>query len=63
MDRVTTDEDRDGAEEFHLGPAWVGDADCCGKPVGCTNVGDGCLLRNHPWKRRNVRSPGDVPTA
>lgn len=36
-----------------FGRAWAVNTTCCSKPVGCTNMSDQCLMRNHPWKRRN----------
>lgn len=26
-------------------------ANCCGKPVGCTNQNPGCVYLSHPYKR------------
>lgn len=43
--------DGNSPEEFHMGPAWVQGSQCCGKPVGCTNMSDQCRMLNHPWKR------------
>lgn len=42
------------SEPFAFGPAWARGTLCCGKPVGCTNMSDQCVLRNHPWKRHNL---------
>lgn len=39
------------SEEPGLGPAWARGTRCCGKPVGCTNMGEGCRMLNHPWKQ------------
>ncbi len=25
---------------------------CCRKPVGCTNMSDQCIMKNHKWKRK-----------
>lgn len=41
-------------ELIKFGSAWTGEKPCCGKAVGCSNLGEGCLLRRHPWKQRNV---------
>ena len=34
-----------------LGPAWARATQCCGKPVGCTNMSEQCRMTGHPWKR------------
>lgn len=39
---------------FHFGSclAVIKGAPCCTKPVGCTMTHEGCLFRNHRWKRK-----------
>jgi hypothetical protein len=37
-----------------FGPDWASDTGCCGKPVGCTNLTEACLMRRHWWKRRHA---------
>lgn len=44
------------APGFAMGPAWTAGSQCCGKPVGCTNMSDQCSMTNHPWKQRNVKT-------
>ena len=39
------------AVSFGLGPAWARNTQCCGKPVGCTNMSGQCRMLGHPWKR------------
>ena len=46
-----------GDQPWGYGPAWARHTTCCGKPVGCTNMSAQCLMRNHPWKQRNVQPP------
>jgi hypothetical protein len=45
---------------FTYGPAWAAGTRCCGKPVGCTNMSDDCVMRHHPWKARNVADPPGI---
>lgn len=40
--------------------AAVPGADCCGKPVGCTNANANCLYLRHPWKRALLFGDTDV---
>lgn len=44
-----------------FGRAWAVNTTCCSKPVGCTNMSGQCLMRNHPWKRRNNTTPPAEP--
>ncbi len=45
----------DAQPGFGLGPAWAWDTQCCGKPVGCTNVSSQCRMQGHLWKRWHAR--------
>ena len=50
-------------EPFRYGPEFVGHADCCGKPQGCTNLSPTCLFRNSPLKYPELAdpAPGEEP--
>jgi hypothetical protein len=55
--------DGNSPEGFHYGPAWAAGTQCCGKPQGCTNMSDQCVLKNHPWKRWHRETFGPAAQA